>query len=32
MLHVNSADLDELKISFKEVFDLTSIEEDNNED
>lgn len=31
-LHVNSKDLDELKIEFKEVFDLTAIEEENDED
>ena len=31
-MHINSADLDELKISFKEVFDISTIEEDNNED
>lgn len=31
-MHVNSADLDKLKIAFKEVFDITSIEEDDNED
>lgn len=31
MLHVDSADLDELKISFKEVFDISTIEEGNNE-
>lgn len=31
-MHVNSSDLDELKIEFKEVFDITSIEEDDNED
>jgi hypothetical protein len=31
-IHVNSADVDELKISFKEVFDISTIEEDNNED
>lgn len=31
-LHINSKDLDELKIEFKEVFDITSIEEDDNED
>ena len=31
-LHVNSKDLDELKIEFKEVFDLAAIEEENNED
>ena len=32
LMHVNSADVDELKISFKEVFDISTIEEDNNED
>lgn len=31
-MHVNSADLDKLKIAFKEVFDIASIEEDKNED
>ena len=31
-MHINSKDLDVLKISFKEVFDVSSIEEDNNED
>lgn len=31
-IQINSKDLDELKIEFKEVFDLTSIEEENNED
>ena len=31
-MHINSKDIDELKISFKEVFDVSSIEEDNNED
>ena len=31
-LRILSADLDKLKIEFKEVFDLTSIEEDKNED
>jgi hypothetical protein len=31
-MHVNSSDVDELKISFKEVFDLASIEEESNED
>lgn len=29
-LHINSKDLDELKITFKEVFDISTIEEDNN--
>lgn len=31
-MHVNSADLDKLKIEFKEVFDISTIEEENNED
>lgn len=31
-MHVNSADLDKLKITFKEVFDISTIEEDKNED
>lgn len=31
-LRILSADLDKLKIEFKEVFDLTSIEEENDED
>jgi hypothetical protein len=31
-IHVTSKDLDALKISFKEVFDISTIEEDNNED
>lgn len=31
-LHVNSADIDKLKITFKEVFDVASIEEENDED
>lgn len=31
-IQINSKDLDELKIEFKEVFDITSIEEDDNED
>lgn len=31
-MHINSTDIDELKITFKEVFDVSSIEEENNED
>lgn len=31
-MHINSKDLDELKITFKEVFDISTIEEDKNED
>ena len=31
-IQINSEDLEELKISFKEVFDISTIEEDNNED
>lgn len=31
-MHVNSKDMDELKIQFKEVFDISTIEEENNED
>lgn len=31
-MHVNSKDMDELKISFKEVFDISTIEEGKNED
>ena len=31
-LHINSKDLDELKIAFKEVFDISTIEEGKNED
>lgn len=31
-MHVNSKDIDELKIAFKEVFDISTIEEENNED
>ena len=30
-MHVNSKDIDELKITFKEVFDISTIEEENNE-
>ena len=31
-LHINSKDMDELKISFKEVFDISTIEEEKDED
>lgn len=31
-MQINSKDLEKLKIEFKEVFDITSIEEENNED
>ena len=31
-MHINSKDMDELKIEFKEVFDISTIEEENNED
>lgn len=31
-MQINSADLEKLKIEFKEVFDISTIEEENNED